>query len=505
MKKRERTLAGLLAAVLVLLVFPACGAETVPGRVTGTPVDSGEPAAVGTPEPTPVPTATPEPTATPSPGERIPPELAEYGAVEDAALGGYQYLIMENLHPYVFAPTGAGSAFSEDFTTPTELLARYGEDNRLVVAVNGGIFYDFGESEVYCFHRNEADGVVIAGGTVLKSTESIDHTQCDILVFDEDGNCGWADWYADADALAAGTGTYYDMHGAPLTGKRIISALTGFVPIVVDGKNIYDPEDEACHGYDNYVNHYARRAMRQVFGVREDGASVVLTNDRGWTLEQAAEAALALGCVFAYNLDGGASVEAAVGYDIGSGYRVDTLVRRAGESKRLPTFLVFSTSETPPNSATPLSLLALAGDAVFTPGVTLEEIAAALRVSEYFRNADGYVSERRLYSAQFRDPGTLTHTLLGGESRDTAVALRTDESPAGTLYYTKTEADTARSLARNGNTRSGGAYYDYSTGFTLETEDDLTLPGTKTLTVSYVPGGGMKPLTTTLQITLEEE
>ena len=49
-------------------------------------------------------------------------------------------------------------------------------------------------------------------------------------IADEDGNVGWTDFYADADALARGNGYYYDIHGNKVTGKKIVSAVTGFVP-----------------------------------------------------------------------------------------------------------------------------------------------------------------------------------------------------------------------------------------------------------------------------------
>ena len=48
-----------------------------------------------------------------------------------------------------------------------------------------------------------------------------------------------------------------------------------------------------------------------------------------------------------------------------------------------------------------------------------------------------------------------------------------------------------------------GKYYDFGTGFTLESDDDLTTPGKKTVRVSYDPGGGWRELTAEYSFMME--
>ena len=88
-------------------------------------------------------------------------------------------------------------------------------------------------------------------------------------------------------------------------------------------------------------------------------------------------------------------------------------------------------------------------------------------------------------------------------------SVKTSTSPAGTLYYTKSaeadydydgnpDKDEIAACARaNSNNRSDNSYYDYSTGYTLSTTDDLSTAGVKTITVSYAG------LTTSFTVTLD--
>lgn len=428
--------------------------------------------------------------------------IVSYCSLTDDEFGSYKRVTVWGLTPYVFMPTGAGSENPDDFLTVTGMTERYGGEYAIVAAINAGIFYNAGTPTQYGFHFREADGVVIADGVVLKSCESIDHSECDILVIDEDGAPGWTDYSADADALAAGDGYYYDVNGDLVTGKKIVSAVTGFVPIVVGGENVYDPADALLHGYDNYVAHYTAAAPRQVFGVRDDGAYVLLSSVTGWTLDTAAHAAVTEDCVFAYALDGGGSAETVLGHTDSGGYTARTVRSQFRGERPLPTFLVFTADNKAPVSAVPVSIEAeLPG--TFPVGVTAAEIAAAATVTEYLENADGNLSCRALYSVEAR-PGVteITHTVIGGEDISRAEVKSERTGPAGTLVYTKTAEDTALSLRNNGNTRADGRYYDHSAGFTVSVDGDLTTAGDKTVTFSYLPGGGYDPLTAQARITL---
>ena len=436
--------------------------------------------------------------------------------VYDQVNGVYECVTVAGLKPCVFVPTGACGESPYDYTNVTRMMQTYGEAGGFAVGINAGIFYNNGTPTQYCFPYKQGDGVIISNGVVLKSTESIDHSECDILVIDEDGALGWADYFADADALVRGTGTYYDAFGRAVTGKRVVSAVTGFVPIVIGGNNVYDPNDGMLSGYHNYVNHYLIPATRQVIGVRADGVYVILSNLNGWTLNDAARAAVSQGCIFAYNLDGGGSAETVLGKYTDGGYTVSAVRPQVGaEERALPTYIVFSAE--PPVSAAPLSIeAALEGGDACPAGLTIEEIALRLRVTEYFRNANGKTSARRLYSACGRSEQPLFHCVISGDVADYInyemdsfrhqilfPRRKVSTSPQGTLYYTKSVGDMKVSLINNGNTRLDGCYYDYSAGFTLEIDGDLTVPGEVRATVSYDPGPGWDTLTAGLTITLE--
>lgn len=441
--------------------------------------------------------------------EQRDPDVS-FGTKTSAVCGTYTYVNVSDRTPYVYTPTGAGSSTSSDFTNVLGMAEEYGEDNGIIVAINSGIFYNWGTTEQYCFNYKEADGVVISNGVVLKSTESIDHTECDILVIDSDGNVGWAPYYADADGLAAGTETWYDIYGNETTGK-IVSAVTGFVPVLVNSATVYDAADSAgTYGYDNYVGHYTQSAVRQIFGVKADGTDVILSGT--WTLATAASAALEEGCVFAYNLDGGGSAETVIGgsntvignSDNADDYYAYDLVEQSKGTRPLPTYIVFTASDEAPVSADADTISAEISETSYKTTVELEDLIENLTVTESYKNANGNTSSRTIYSRQGIDTSaTLTNVVLGGATTlDTCTVRKTSTAPNGTLYYTKSDSDITTSLKNNSNTRQSENYYDYSTGYTLFTGDDLTTKGTKTITVSYSPGGGLAALTDTFEITV---
>lgn len=413
----------------------------------------------------------------------------------------YTYTEVSGLIPSVFVPTGADG---NNTTNVLGMVEAYGKDNNIVLAANAGIFYN-NDNNTYCYDFKEADGVVISNGTVLKSTESLDHTQCDILVIDSDGELGWAPYHANADRMVTGdfdAATYYTIGRTNERGKaKIVSAVTGFVPVLAGG--------EILSGYDNYVAHYSQDAVRQIIGVKEDGTFVLLSGT--WTLADAAHAAKMQGCVFAYNLDGGGSAETILGQTktaIGSlsdheTYAAKELVEQSRGARMLPTYLVFTATNVAPVSATADSISAVSNQITYSPGVTLASLAENLTVTQHFKNANAENSTRTLYSAQaVYSNETLTHVLLGGGTVEDAAVKGNYTAPNGTLFHTKSETEAATSLSNNGNTRQSGKYYDYSTGYTLTTADSLATPGSKTITVSYIPGDGQAALSTTFAVTI---
>ncbi len=425
----------------------------------------------------------------------------DYETISGSEYGKYQAITVYGLKPSVYAPDGAGSGDLSGIMEVTEMVEKVGEEKNIILAINSGIFYDTQSSDIYCYHGNDPDGVIIADGVVLKSSETIDHSECDILVIDEDGSVGWADYFADADALAAGETYYYDIYGEKLNGRKIKSAVTGFVPILVGGINLYDANDSALHGYDNFVAHYSMKARRQIFGVKADGGYVILSSVTDWTLSDAAKAALEQGCVFAYNMDGGTSTETVLAVKGENGFEVNQLSRMQGLNK-IPAYIVFTSDNSIPVSAVPRCLEVKGVDENgYAAGTAIEDIASSLTVELILDNDNGRTSARRVYSKQIISDEPIEHTVVGGfSSVAEAVVKKTSVSPAGTLNYTKTDADQRTCLSHHGNTRADGKYYDYSTGYKVSTEDELDSPGNATLHFSYKPGGDLDELTADVNI-----
>ena len=428
----------------------------------------------------------------------------DYETISESSYGKYQAITVYGLTPSVYAPDGAGSGDLSGIMEVTEMVEKVGEEKNIILAINSGIFYDTQASDIYCYHGNDPDGVIIADGVVLKSAETIDHSECDILVIDEGGNVGWADYFADADALAAGESYYYDIYGEKLNGRKIRSAVTGFVPILVGGINLYDAGDKALNGYDNYVAHYMMKARRQVFGVKADGGYVILSSVSDWSLSDAAKAAIEQGCVFAYNLDGGTSTETVLAVKDENGFQVNQLSRMQGLNK-IPAYIVFTSDNSVPLSAVPRELEVKGVDQDgYVAGTSLNDIAASLSVYELLDNDNGRTSKRRIYSKQLISDEPIEHKVVGGYGSVAAATLKkTSVSPAGTLNYVKSSVDEKSCLSNHGNTRQDGKYYDYSTGYTVSTGDDLNTAGEKTLHFSYIPGTDMEALNADVKILIK--
>lgn len=410
----------------------------------------------------------------------LPSVFAEEGGsvsserVSDKKYGRYTLTEVRGLTPYVFMPTGASPEEAEDVMNVAGMMAVYGEQNRFVCAVNAGIFYASEDGRWYGFRHKEADGPTICNGVVLKSAESVDHTECTLLVIDEEGSIGYAPFDSDADALAAGTGLWYDIHGEPVTGKKIVSAVTGFVPILIDGETVYDSNDRNLHGYMNYVGHYSRPATRQILGVREDGTILFITNDDGWTLLDAARVALRQDCVFAYNLDGGKSSQTVLGRETKSGYETETVVGKGTGARTVPTYIVFTADNCMPVSADPISWEAEVTGGPFD--FSAEAIAQKLRVTVRYLNANGKISERTLISSAAAEPGPIEHETWGGSTEyGKCRVMHTGETRGGVLICTMTPSEASECVAVNRNVRRDGKYYDYSTGYSFSVGEDSVI------------------------------
>ncbi|MBO4717769.1 MAG: phosphodiester glycosidase family protein [Spirochaetales bacterium] len=516
------------------------------------------------------------------------PKSLTYTVAEDPTYGAYTIVESKGYTPFVYIPASNGSLTADkivdDMATLASDLSTYGAANNILAASNAGIFYNWNERNgygyEYCYAQWEPDGVVIANGVVIKSTESIDHTECDPLIITAGGQVGWADYFVDADALVAGKAYYYDINGNKVLQSEsdpstyVVSAVTGFVPILVGGEVLYDETDDnltddKVFGLDNYVGHYAGAAARTVFAANEEGYAIICANG---SVKQLAELAKNLGYTFAYNLDGGRSVALYVGEDTDGNGVIDpetdaftnSYTELKASSRKDPTYIVFTSTNQAPVSATPKDLVAEYDGATLDAGIDIYDLSEHLIVIEVLTNAAGNDDFRRVYSlAALKDTDPIQHSIdkfssqssgaapqgqapqgqagqatpqgqasqgqqqgqmpqggqgqaapqggFGGQSMtvNNDGSVKTSTSPAGTLYYTKADGvdydgdgkadkDEIASCARaNSNNRSDNNYYDYSTGYTLSTTDNLSTAGEKTITVSYAG------LTTTFKVTLK--
>ena len=516
------------------------------------------------------------------------PKSLTYTVAEDPTYGAYTIVESKGYTPFVYIPASNGSLTADkivdDMATLASDLSTYGAANNILAASNAGIFYNWNERNgygyEYCYAQWEPDGVVIANGVVIKSTESIDHTECDPLIITAGGQVGWADYFVDADALVAGKAYYYDINGNKVLQSEsdpstyVVSAVTGFVPILVGGEVLYDETDDnltddKVFGLDNYVGHYAGAAARTVFAANEEGYAIICANG---SVKQLAELAKNLGYTFAYNLDGGRSVALYVGEDTDGNGIIDpetdaftnSYTELKASSRKDPTYIVFTSTNQAPVSATPKDLVAEYDGATLDAGIDIYDLSEHLIIIEVLTNAAGNDDFRRVYSlAALKDTDPIQHSIdkfssqssgaapqgqapqgqagqatpqgqasqtqqqgqmpqggqgqaapqggFGGQSMtvNNDGSVKTSTSPAGTLYYTKADGvdydcdgnadkDEIASCARaNSNNRSDNNYYDYSTGYTLSTTDNLSTAGEKTITVSYAG------LTTTFKVTLK--
>ncbi len=209
-------------------------------------------------------------------------------------------------YPFVYAPNGADSGKK----TTYDLSHAEG----WLLAINAGVF-NMSNCTPY--------GILIEGGNVLPCSAKGEHSGCKHLTIDTNGNLGYAESNADAQTLKA---------------NGIVSAVTGFMPIIVNYQKV--PSSEW-----NSVSHYTDNAQRQIIGQFGNGDYAIITcegrgfdNSDGWTIEEAQNICQKHGLKFAYNLDGGGSTETMVGLK-----HINTIYENT-TGRVVPTFIVFNGS-----------------------------------------------------------------------------------------------------------------------------------------------------------------
>ncbi len=214
-------------------------------------------------------------------------------------LDGTQY------RPRVVAPFGANCG--------KRRLIELVQDYPSVVAINAGLFNP--KPGTY-----EPEGLIIENGAVIQDGSAVFYPDSLPLTIDEQGKL----WYSDADADAAA-----------LVECGIVSAVCGFMPIVVDGQAV--PQLEWTN-----VPHYKYPHQRQIIGQYPNGDYAVITcegrgyaGSRGWTIFDAQRICMEIGLNFAYNLDGGTSTET-----VTEGRQINCTYERAAD-RFASTFIVF--------------------------------------------------------------------------------------------------------------------------------------------------------------------
>ena len=211
--------------------------------------------------------------------------------------GTYQY-------PFVYAPNGAnaGNKSTLDMT----------KGDGWLLAINAGVFNA---------STLKPDGIVIQNGVSINNSPTVTHSENKPLTISENGTLGYAE--ADADT-------------AELIASGIVSAVCGFMPIIVDYEPV--PENEW-----NSVSHYTQNAQRQIIGQWGNGDYAIITcegrgfhNSDGWTIAEAQTICRKHGLKFAYNLDGGGSTETMLGLK-----PVNTIYENT-TGRIVPTFIVFN-------------------------------------------------------------------------------------------------------------------------------------------------------------------
>lgn len=185
------------------------------------------------------------------------------------------------------------------------------------------------------------DGIVIENGVVKYDHPCSYHVGAQPLTIDADGNLG----YAAADASAAALVANNNDANTP-NSQKIISAVCGFCPIVVDFAPTVSFPAVDINGEGN---HFAENAQRQIIGQFGNGDYAIIScegrgydNSDGWTLAEAQAICIKHGLKFAYNLDGGKSTATIVNKKlITSNYLIYT-----ENARRLPTFIVFNGTTT---------------------------------------------------------------------------------------------------------------------------------------------------------------
>ena len=165
------------------------------------------------------------------------------------------------------------------------------------------------------------DGLMIENGVLLNNSPSVRHNGSYPLTIDSNGNLSYAEADFDGEALVA---------------NGIVSSVSGFCPIIVNYAPFTPPTIAD-------TDHFAQNAQRQIIGQFGNGDYCIIScegrnydHSDGWTIAEAQTICQKIGLKFAYNCDGGGSVETVLGQkQINTIYENET-------GRKVGAFLVFN-------------------------------------------------------------------------------------------------------------------------------------------------------------------
>lgn len=188
------------------------------------------------------------------------------------------------------------------------------KEKNFEICINAGLFNPK-------FNTYEPEGVIIENSKVVQNRAAKFYPDSKPLTIDLNGLLGYVEPDIDANDLVS---------------NGIVSAVCGFMPIIIDHKPISKSKWTK-------VPHYAGFHQRQIIGQFENGDYAIITaegrgyaDSTGWTISQAQDICIKHGLKFAYNLDGGTSTETVVG-----GKLLNSAYQRH-ELRFAPTFIVFN-------------------------------------------------------------------------------------------------------------------------------------------------------------------
>lgn len=231
----------------------------------------------------------------------------------------YNFIEITNGTPYVYMPTSRGN-FQSDL-------------NNIVDNREGGNIIVMASAGVYNTTTTEPLGTTIQNNKVLSRAESSDNLPR-TLVVDEAGNVGYT-----TNATSGQIASYTDAKtGKTVTGRKIVSAVYGFGPVVLNGKMATEYKDKIGSGY----------RARQMFCVKQD-SYIIITNTGegetggGWNFDDMVQVAQYRGCLSAFNLDGGGSTATAYRTTLNKNFSILATTERHD-----PTFIVFTADNLAP-------------------------------------------------------------------------------------------------------------------------------------------------------------